>query len=125
MNNNINELDENNNSITYDKDWQSVSRPEYPKTTDYEEILEDNSQEENSSAPRRKKDSPRQLLITIQLIVCIIIALAAFVLKNIGGEVYETARDWYYSNLNSSVIFDTNSDLSLEKLFGRATSDEA
>jgi DNA topoisomerase VI subunit A len=98
--------EENRNTITYDSDWQNVSSSEYPETYEYEE--EDDFKEENK-IPKKKKDSPRQLLITFQLIICIIVALAAFAIKSIGGEVYETVREWYYSNLNNSVIFEGDS----------------
>lgn len=42
--------------------------------------------------------------------MCIILAIVAFVIKNIGGEFYENAREIYYSNLNNSVIIDMQND---------------
>ena len=68
----------NRNTITYDDDWKSVSYSEYPKTT---EDFDSSEEEEKSLSPEKniaKKDSPKQLVITIQLVCCIIIALAAF-----------------------------------------------
>ena len=114
----------NRNTITYDDDWKSVSYSEYPKTT---EDFDSSEEEEKSLSPEKniaKKDSPKQLVITIQLVCCIIIALAAFLLNLFGGEVYAATRDWYYSNLERSVIFDTGDNkIDLSNLFG-ATSDE-
>lgn len=114
----------NRNTITYDDDWKSVSYSEYPKTT---EDLDSSEEDEKSLSPEKNianKDSPKQLVITVQLVCCILIALAAFLLNLFGGEVYATTRDWYYSNLEKSVIFDTGDNkIDLSNLFG-ATSDE-
>lgn len=114
----------NRNTITYDDDWKSVSYSEYPKTT---EDFDSSEEEKKSLSPEKniaKKDSPKQLVITVQLVCCILIALAAFLLNLFGGEVYAATRDWYYSNLEKSVIFDTGDNkIDLSNLFG-ATSDE-
>lgn len=114
----------NRNTITYDDDWKSVSYSEYPKPT---EDFDSSEEEEKSISPEKniaKKDSPKQLVITVQLVCCILIALAAFLLNLFGGEVYAATRDWYYSNLEKSVIFDTGDNkIDLSNLFG-ATSDE-
>lgn len=118
------ENNDNRNTITYDDDWKSVSYSEYPKTT---EDFDSSEEEEKSLSPEKniaKKDSPKQLVITVQLVCCILIALAAFLLNLFGGEVYAATRDWYYSNLEKSVIFDTGDNkIDLSNLFG-ATSDE-
>lgn len=120
--------DYNKNSITYDEGWQSVIDAEYPHSVnkDTDELNQSyNSDEEVNNIPIKKKDAPKQLLITIQLIICMIAALAAFALKSIGGEIYETAREWYYTNLNSSAIFDENRNFDFNSLFETATQDEA
>lgn len=117
--------EENKNQITYDDDWKSATQPEYPQIADYSDDIPESADNQKSKIQKKKKDLPKQLLITIQLIICIIIALAALVLRNIGGDVYETVREWYYSQLNSPVIFDDNSnDFGLDKLFGSASKDE-
>ncbi|WP_304033452.1 hypothetical protein [Ruminococcus bromii] len=118
------ENNDNRNTITYDDDWKSVSYSEYPKTT---EDFDSSEEEEKSLSPEKniaKKDSPKQLVITIQLVCCILIALAAFLLNLFGGEVYAATREWYYSNLEKSVVFDTGDNkIDLSNLF-TATSDE-
>ena len=114
----------NRNTITYDDDWKSVSYSEYPKTTEDFDSSEEEEKSLSSEKNIAKKDSPKQLVITVQLVCCILIALAAFLLNLFGGEVYAATRDWYYSNLEKSVIFDTgNNKIDLSNLFG-ATSDE-
>lgn len=113
--------EEKRNKITYDENWQSVSYSEYPVTA-HSENMESNLSGEKKI--KDKNDSSKQLLITIQLIVCIIIALTALVIKSFGGEFYELSKNWYYSNLNDSAIFDNRNDFNLDNIFSFATSDE-
>lgn len=114
----------NRNTITYDDDWKSVSYSEYPKTTEDFEVNEEDAKSSLSEKSTAKKDSSRQLVITVQLVCCILVALVAFLLNLFGGNVYAATRDWYYSNLEKSVIFDTGDNkIDLSNLFG-ATSDE-
>ena len=115
--------EENKNSITYDEGWESVTNCEYPVvgSANLEEPEEDKKQKEK----KKKDNSPKQLLITIQLILCILIALAALVIKTIGGDFYASSREMYYSSLNNSAIFDNSDNFNLNKLFGSATEDEA
>lgn len=115
--------EENKNTITYDENWQSVTESEYPQ------ISEPENEEENDDIRLNKKskppkDSPKQYLITIQLVACIIIALVAFLLKSFGGEIYTVAHDWYYSQLNDSAIFEDNQNYDLNEIFGISTQDE-
>lgn len=118
-------MEENKNYITYDENWQSVSESEYPVMREPTEVYSEKEYDNEVSKPRKRKlGAPKQLLITIQLILCVIIALAAFVLKSIGGEIYEMSRDWYYTQLNNSAIFDGKNSFEIDSLFGRATADE-
>lgn len=110
------------NFITYDENWQSVSNSEYPRIT--VESDEDEALSEPNQEPSPKQKTHGSLLITIQLIVCILIALAALILKSIGTEAYFTAREWYYTNLNNSAIFDGNASFDINSLFNFATADE-
>ena len=86
------ENNDNRNTITYDDDWKSVSYSEYPKVS---EELDSDEEDVNSLSAENsdeKKNSPKQLVITIQLVCCILIALAAFLLNLFGGEVYAATR---------------------------------
>lgn len=114
--------EDNRNTITYDDDWKSVSYSEYPKTS--ENYESDETDDKSVNQKINKKDSPRQLVITVQLVCCILVALAAFLLNLFGGDVYAATREWYYSNLEKSVIFDAgDNQIDLSNLF-TATSDE-
>lgn len=117
--------EENRNSITYDEGWESVTNCEYPVVGSVNlEENEDNEENVKQKLRKKKDNSPKQLLITIQLIICILIAIAALVIKTIGGDFYAAAREMYYSSLNNSAIFDNSDNFNLNKLFGSATQDE-
>lgn len=112
--------EENKNSITYDENWQTVSQSEYPEVT-----LEPFSEQHDNSGDVSNTKRPNTfLLLTIQLIACLVIALAAFIIKNIGGELYTQTHKWYTANLNASAIFDSNNSLDLSNIFSQSTPDE-
>ena len=107
--------------ILYDENWQSVTSPEYPVLNEREETP---AQKPENPEPK-PINLPKQYLLTFQLVVCILAGIGAFALKSIGGDTYETIRDWYYSELNNTAIFDNNSGFDLNLLLGRTTPDEA
>ena len=116
-------MDENLNTITYDENWQNVSEPEYHVIDDRED--DDLSYEEREiDSYKAKKDYPKQILVTVQLILCLLIALSAFAIKTIGGDLYENCREMYYAELNNSAIFDGRNSFDLQSLFGKTTQDE-
>lgn len=113
-------MNEEFDTITYDENWQNVSEPETPVLTasvgepdDEETVLE-----------RRPRSAPGHILLTVQLVCCILLALAAFALKGIGGEVYETVRSWYFTELNETAIFDGGRDSVPQLINNPATADE-
>ncbi len=114
---------ENKNTITYDEGWQTVSEKEYTNYASKENSSVSASEDNGLSASKQKR--PKQLLITIQLIICLIIALAAFIIKGIGGDFYNQIRSFYYSNLNSSAVFDGDKIFDFNSVFGTASDDEA
>lgn len=107
--------------ILYDENWQSVTSPEYPVLNEREETP---AQKPENPEPK-PINIPKQYLLTFQLVVCILAGIGAFALKSIGGETYETIRDWYYSELNNTAVFENNSGFDLNLLLGRTTPDEA
>ena len=113
------------NEITYDENWQTVSTPEYAHTVS---LNEEDSTPENEVAiiqkPKKKRDSPIQLLIIIQLVICVLIALFAYTVKNIGGNFYTNIRDWYYSNLNSTLVVENNAEVDFTNILKNSTADE-
>ena len=121
--------DGSKNLITYDENWQNVSEPEYPVLVDEYSRAEDSNAEDDEkdgkkAKPPKKQSANHQLLLTIQLIVCLVIALAAFALKGIGGELYETVRTVYYDALNSQAVFEDGSGFDVNSFLSGATADE-
>lgn len=117
-------MEERKNQITYDENWQTVSEPEYPAV-----IAPENWDEPTEAEPVREKTkrafhSPKQPVLTLQLIICLLLGLAAFAVKGLGGEVYAKTRAWYYQNLNDTAIFDGSKQWDFQRFF-TATADEA
>ena len=47
-----------------------------------------------------------QLLTIVQIILCITVIAAAFIIKSIGGELYADTATYYFELYNNSVIPD-------------------
>lgn len=62
--------------------------------------------ESEPKPPKKRRESPSETVVIAQLAVCIIIAAAAFVIKNMGGEIYEKTREFYYDCLNDTIVVD-------------------
>ena len=105
-------------NITYDENWQSVSLSEYPK------LSEPEPEKDKEPDKEPKKNTPKHYLLTAQLVICILIGLGAFILKSTGGDTYKDFRDWYYTELNNTAIFDKNSGFDINMLLFKATQDE-
>ena len=116
-------MEENYSTITYDENWQDVTEPEYPVIL--ESSGSDDPQEEPAKRERRKREAPKQLLLTLQLAACVLLGLAALVIKGIGGELYQTVRDWYYTQLNRSAVFEEDRSFDFSALLPQGTADEA
>lgn len=59
--------------------------------------------EDGHLATLPSKPNPR-LLTIIQIVACTVVLLTAFVLKTLGGEPYESFRQWYLEHLNRSLV---------------------
>ena len=80
-----------------------------------EYVIEKQEQQEPESEPLKKnkpKNSHGQVLISIQLVVCLLIALALFLIKMFSFDTYSDIRSWYDSQMNKTLIsqsaFDEN-----------------
>ena len=52
----------------------------------------------------KKEKSPKQLVIILQLILCILIFSAFYILKQTGSDFYSEISRWYSESLNNSLI---------------------
>ncbi len=84
-----------------------ITSQQYTVTDDYSEIDEYPENYDDPEPPRqRDRNAPKETVLTFQLAVCILLAIAAYALKSVGGEVYEELRTFYNDNINNSVIIE-------------------
>lgn len=115
-------------SIEYEEDWQTVptlkvesakgysrkasTSRRYDEEDAYDDDMYDEEDEEQGiyktidyeKAEKVKKAISPQLLVKLQLIACLVVAITAFGIKTIGGDIYTTASNWYQQQLHASLI---------------------
>ena len=107
--------------IIYDEDWKQFEEPVLveKRESDREEELK----VETVVKPKNKRTFPA--LITIQLVLCLIIAFLVFMLKAMNSETYAQLCKYYdelmQNTLLSSSVFE---DIDLSHYF-EATADQA
>lgn len=103
---------DNPETLTLNDNWQQVYNP-----VRYEKPTESVEKPQSKKKAKKKRES-RPLLIIIQIILCAIAVLSAYILQIFGGDLYKTVHDWYYGNLNAELIAsDTFENFSLDNLF--------
>ena len=106
--------------ITYDEDWQCFDEP---VVSEQKQI--DNSDVESDKKPENNK--PKRLfpaLITIQLVMCLIIAFLVFMLKAMNSQTYAQFCDWYNELMSDTLLSNsTFEDIDLSQYF-EATTDQ-
>lgn len=99
------------NEIIYEEGWRDAS-PRAEIETD------DVPLDEQPAAEEEKKPVSRPLLISIQLVLCLLAVLVLFVLRSMDSEVYRSFMGFYRDELNRPLIsrgvFDT---LDISRLF--------
>lgn len=89
--------DNRNDRIIYDEGWQKVSTPQVVIPVADEEKTETENTETSEKAKDKKKTEHRfPALITIQLVICIMIAVVVYTLKFIDSDVFSTLSGWYH-----------------------------
>ncbi len=77
--------------------------------------IEDNAQTElKSEMPALTEDNqylpPKDMVLIFRLAVSVVIAVTLFLIKSFGGSVYENIRNFYFTNMNNSVITEFSDD---------------
>lgn len=78
-------------------------------TEDWDEAFEEEL-EEQEEEPREKKHTLRksgQFVTVLQIGLCGLVLLTAFLLRLIGGAPYQSVQFWYQEEMNKSVIAGT------------------
>lgn len=102
----MNEKQQRFDKIEYDENWQTVSCQTYaqPYCEESEEEQLQNDEITQGDIRVKKEKSPKQLVIILQLILCILIFSAFYILKQTGSDFYNSLSRWYSENLNNSLI---------------------
>ncbi len=104
--------------ITYDENWQRFDEPVVSVDNN---DTEDTKPETKEKKPIEKRRLP---LITIQLVVCLIIAFVLFILKAMNSDFYKEISLWYSEQMENTLLSnETFEDIDLSEYFP-ATSDE-
>ena len=102
--------------IVYEEGWRESS----PVTKLNERSLDDMPLDE---APHKddeeKRDESKPLLIALQLTVCLLAALALFLLKSMDSDIYHDVMDYYHEELQKPIISqDVFQSVDLRGMFG-------
>ena len=94
----------------YGSEWTSAYSP-----VEYESYSP--SEEEQPKRKKKKKTEGIPLVLIIQLVLCGLAVLAAYCIKQIGGDFYRELRSGYYESMGSQIILDYDfSKFSLDSL---------
>ena len=111
--------------IVYEEGWRDAA-PAVKEETPVDEA------QPGQSAPAEKQEHSRPLLISIQLVLCLLAALVLFLLKAMDSEGYYDFMEFYREELQKPVISqDVFSSADIGRLFTeqdittQATPDEA
>lgn len=108
--------------IFYDEDWKQFDEPVLVEKTEHDSENEEPAKKVEKPE-KRKRTFPS--LITIQLVVCLIIAFLVFMLKAMNSDTYKQLCKYYdelmQETLLSNSVFE---DIDLSQYF-EATADEA
>ena len=100
-------------NITYEEGWQDARNPVEYQTAD--EPFEEKPQHIKKIKTKR---GVIPLLSYIQLILCVIALLTAYVIKLIGGDIYSATHKVYNNELNNEIIMtESFKDFNLDNFF--------
>ncbi len=100
-------------NIEYSDDWESIPiiRAEpvhiYSEYDDLQDEEIDNQQmnkKAEKKTKKKKENSNPQPVLKLQIFLAVILLATAFILKTAGGDFYAAAKEWYFTNLNNSLI---------------------
>ncbi len=88
---------DNLNTISYEEGWRDAAEP-----VQYESVSR--STELPEQKPKEKRNVKIPLLLTVQLILSALIVLSMFVVRQSGGEVYNSVKEYYDKEINNEII---------------------
>lgn len=100
-------------NIEYSDDWESVPvvRAEPVSTySEYDDLQNDEMLEQEiykraiKKEKKKKENQNPQPVLKLQIILALLLLATAFLLKSFGGDIYTIAKEWYFTNLNNSIV---------------------
>lgn len=91
--------------IIYDEDWLTVDTPLEPQYAVPSDEQKEETNQTQTKKSKRKRTFPA--LITIQLVVCIIVAFSIFMLKAMNSDTYHQFCDWYNNLMRYTIVPDS------------------
>ena len=88
---------DNLNNINYADDWKKASEPVRYEKKEVQTPAE-------SEKIKKKPKAAKPLLTLIQIVLCLLIVAAAYILKVFGGEFYNTVNTAYKNEINREII---------------------
>lgn len=88
---------DNLNNISYADDWKNVSEP----------VRYEKKEVQSPAEPEKIKKKPKTakpLLTLIQIVLCLLIVAAAYVIKIFGGDLYHNVKKTYENEINREII---------------------
>ncbi|MBQ7504105.1 MAG: hypothetical protein IJT79_02165 [Ruminococcus sp.] len=101
---------DNHNNISYADGWKKAAEPIR------REVARDITKAEEPVKKKNEKKGSKPLLTLIQICVCLLIVLAAYVLKTFGGDMYKDIKKIYETEINNEIILNPYEN-NLDKLF--------
>ncbi len=100
---------DNHNSISYADGWKSSAEPiRREAKQDMPEPKEQNN--------KNKTKGSKPFLTLIQISICLLAVLAAYVLKTFGSDVFKEVKKAYETEINNEIILNPYEN-DLDKLF--------
>lgn len=96
----MSEMHENNNEIVYAEGFHTVDKRIEPQ-------LEPTPLDEQPAPPEQPKRRLFPVILTLQLVLCILIALSVFLLNITGSSLYDSFRSWYKAEMKHTLISDS------------------
>ena len=109
--------------IVYDENWQNFDTKCEYTILDNDDIKQQEEPEDTLPVKEKKKKTPIAL-ITIQLVICVLLAFLVFILKSMDSDIYKQLSSWYNKAVKNTLVSDsTFEDIDLSPYFS-STADE-
>lgn len=100
---------DNHTDISYEQNWKDAAYP--VRVEKHEDVTP-----EQAPIIKKKTRTGKPLLTIIQIVLCLLIVLSAFIIKTFGGDIYKNIKSIYETEIKNEIILNPYKN-SLDKLF--------